>query len=84
MQRLGCGDQKVLGKTAFVNLLWEKSGYVNACFLDIKRLYSAWVADAANFHGSQVSKHPCLFARIYTFQCPANISHTHLIILKCA
>jgi hypothetical protein len=48
----------VLGKTAFANFLWEKSGYVNACFLDIKHLYSAWVADAAKFHGGQVSNYP--------------------------
>jgi len=65
VQGLGCGDQNVLGKTGFANFLWEKSGYANACFLVIKHLYSAWVADAANFHCSQVSNyHPHLFASI--------------------
>jgi hypothetical protein len=69
-------------KPLCANFLRAKSGNVNARFLDIKHLHSVWVADAANFHSSQVSNYLCLFASIYMFQCPANFYPTYLIILK--
>jgi hypothetical protein len=52
-------------------------------FLDIKYLHSAWIADAASFHGSGVSNCLCLSTCILIYDHSAIVFPIYLIIFNC-
>lgn len=75
------------GKLHCTSFLWEKYGYMNMgayvpiqwlkiyILRDIKHLHSAWVADAASFHGNWVTDG--VYSQIQIVQFSANFLPTH-------